>query len=89
MEALNTPDGRVSLSLTLEEATVVHELIASAEFADDFETIELPHPVDQKVMSDIQQALAPLIPGLGTDQYQAAVDRAHRSVAPGPFGKQS
>lgn len=89
MEAASKPDGGVSLSLTLEEATVVHELIAFAEFADDLGTIELRHPVDKKVMSDIQQALAPLIPGLGTDQYQTALDRAYATVPSGPFGKQS
>ena len=89
MEAVTQPDGGVTLSISLAEAVVIHELIAFSEFSDDFGQIELRQPVDKKVMSDLQQALAPLIPGLGTVQYQQSVDRAYATVDPEPFGQQA
>jgi len=85
MRATDAPDRFVTLSMSQAEATVLHELIARAEFANDLTTIELAHPVDQKVLSDVQQALAPLIPGLGTDRYQAEINRAYLAIDPGPF----
>ncbi len=85
MEATSTGDG-VTLSLTVAEAVVLHVLIASSEFAEDLDVIELPGPVDKKVMSDIQQALAPLIPLLGTTGYQATVDAAYGTIDAGPYG---
>ena len=84
MEAISTGDG-VALSLTAAEAVVLHVLIASSEFSEDLEVIELPEPVDKKVMSDVQQALAPLIPQLGADRYQSTIDAAYRAVDAGPY----
>ncbi|MFD6098100.1 hypothetical protein ACFVWN_24400 [Nocardiopsis flavescens] len=85
MRATDAPDGSVSLGMSRAEATVLHELIAFAEFAHDLTEIAPERPVEQKVLSDVQQALAPLIPGLGTAGYQAALDRAYAAVDPGPF----
>ncbi|GAB2498962.1 hypothetical protein [Nocardiopsis aegyptia] len=85
MRAADTPDGSVTLSMSQAEATVLHELIAWAEFAEDLTSIEPDGPVEQKVLSDVQTTLAPLIPGLGTDRYQAEFDRAHAAIDPGPF----
>ena len=39
------------------EAVVLHSVIAISEFANALEEIELGHPVEQKVLSDVQQAL--------------------------------
>jgi hypothetical protein len=63
MRATDTPDGSVTLGVSRAEATVLHELIAGADFAHDLTAIEPAGPVEQKVLSDIQQALAPLVPG--------------------------
>ena len=71
--------------MSLNEAVIVHELIAHSEFADDLEVIDLSVPAAQKVMSDLQQALSPCIPALGTDVYGATVETAYREVDPGPY----
>ncbi|MEE2052425.1 hypothetical protein [Nocardiopsis tropica] len=75
----------MTLSMSQAEATVLHELIAGAESENALTSIELAGPVDQKVLSDVQQALAPLVPGLGADGHQAEVDRAYAAIDPGPF----
>ena len=85
MRATDAPDGSVTLSMSQAEAAVLHELIAFAEFANDLTSVESEKPVEQKVLSDVQQALAPLIPGLGTDGYQAVMNRAYAAIDPGPF----
>lgn len=85
MEARRQPDGTVSLILTEAEAVVLHAAIATAEFAEDLDTVELGEPVEKKVFSDVQQALAPLVPGLGTDRYGATVRGAYSSIDPSPF----
>jgi hypothetical protein len=66
--------------MSLAEAVVLHELIAFAEFSEDLTVVELARPQDQRVMSKVQQALAPLVPDLGTDRYGAAVERAYREI---------
>jgi hypothetical protein len=71
--------------MSITEAVVVHQLIAYSEFADDLEVIELSEPVAQKVMSDVQQALAAWIPNLGTDDYGPTVERAYAEIDPGPY----
>jgi hypothetical protein len=80
MEALQAASGQVTLSMSVAEAIVLYELIAFAEWAEDLTVMELARPQDQKVMSDVQQALAPLVPDLGTDGYSAAVQRAYREL---------
>jgi hypothetical protein len=85
MEAVRSDDGSVTLRMTEEEAVILHVKIADSEFASDLEEIELRVPVEQKVFSDVQQALAPLIPGLGTDRYQHFVAGAYAATDPGPF----
>ncbi len=85
MEAAQISEGVVSLSMSVPEAVVLHELIAASEFAEDLDTIELPVPVAKKVMSDVQQALAPLIPALGTQEYGSTVEHAYELIDPGPF----
>lgn len=83
VDALLDPSGTVTLTLSLNEAVVVHERLASAEWADDLETIELPDPASRTVMSDLQQALAPLIPTLGTAAYGSTVRQAVASIVSG------
>lgn len=85
MEASVTRGGVVALSMSISEAVVLHSLIATSEFAEDLEVIDLPEPVDRKVMSDVQQALDPLIPALGTDGYGSKVKQAYEAIDPGPF----
>ncbi|WP_306368189.1 hypothetical protein [Nocardiopsis sp. CC223A] len=75
----------MTLSLSQAEATVLHEPIAFAEFAYDPTSVESERPVEQKVLSDVQQVLAPLISGLGTDGYQAVMNSAYAAIDPGPF----
>ncbi len=85
MEVAQISEGVVSLSMSVSEAVVLHQLIAASEFAEDLEIIELPEPVAKKVMSDVQQALAPVIPTLGTHEYGSTVERAYELIDPGPF----
>ncbi|GIF67447.1 hypothetical protein Ais01nite_54820 [Asanoa ishikariensis] len=81
MEALEGSIGTVTLRMSQAEAVVLHEAIARAEFANDLGEIEL-QPVEQKVFSAVQQTLAPLIAGLGTDGYQGTLDRAYTAIDP-------
>ena len=85
MDASQQPDGTVALSLTVAEAVVLHAAIATAEFAEDLDTVELGEPVEKKVFSDVQQALAPLVPHLGTDRYGQTVQGAYASIDPSPY----
>lgn len=85
MNCTHENDGSVTLRLSEDEAVVLHVKIAYAEFADDLDHIELSEPVDQKVFSDVQQALAPLIPDLGTEAYGARVERAYAAIDPKPY----
>src|SRR6266487_2196873 len=83
MEGLQDPDGSVTLRISQAEAVELHQAIAGTEF--ELAEIELRQPVEQKVFSDVQQALVSLIPGLGTDEYQATVDRAYAEIDPTPY----
>lgn len=83
MEASRHPDGTVSLRLT--EAVVLHATIATAEFADDLDTVELSKRVEKKIFPDVQQALAPLVPDLGTDRYGLTMQGAYASIDPSPY----
>ena len=85
MKAVQTSSNVISLSMSVSEAVVLHALIATSEFAEDLEMIELREPEAKKVMSDVQQTLAPLIPTLGTAEYGPTVDRAFAEIDPGPF----
>lgn len=85
MEARRQPDGTVSLDLTEAEAVVLHAAIATAEFADELDTVELGEPAEKKVFSDVQLALASLVPDLGTDRYGATVRSAYASIDPSPY----
>ncbi|MEU0242259.1 hypothetical protein ABZ234_31665 [Nocardiopsis sp. NPDC006198] len=81
MRATDAPDGSVTLGMSRAEATVLHELIAFAEFAYDLSSIESARPVEQKVLSDVQQALAPLVlPELGAHGYDAVMNRARAAI---------
>jgi hypothetical protein len=67
------------------EAIVLHEVIALSEWSNELEAIELREPVERKVVSDVQQSLAVLIPELGTDGYGATVREAQDSIDTRPF----
>jgi len=67
------------------EAVVLHEVVAFSEWSNELTGIELREPVERKVVSDVQQSLAPLIPELGTGEYGTAVRRAQSQVDPTPF----
>lgn len=85
MEAVRGSDGRFTLRMSEAEAVVLHEVIAFSEFAHELEVIELDRPVERKVLSGVQTTLAPLIPGLGGDEYKAVLDRAWSSIDPAPY----
>ena len=84
MEASSEVDGTVTVRMSLAEAVVLHRRIALAEWSDDLSDIDLQEPVEQRVFSDVQQALAPRIRGLGTEACQATVDGAHSAIDPRP-----
>jgi hypothetical protein len=71
--------------MTEDEAVLLHEPVAFSEFAEDLDVIDLPASVDKEVFSDLQQALAGLVPELGLDGYSARVDRAHQAIDPGDY----
>jgi len=62
------------------EAVVLHEVIAFSEWSNELDAIELREPAARKALSAVQQTLAPLIPGLGTDLYQRTVADAHAAI---------
>ncbi|WP_239648870.1 hypothetical protein [Nocardiopsis chromatogenes] len=71
----------MTLSMSQAEATILYELIAFAEFAYDLTSIDSQRPVEQKVLSDIQGALGPLIlPELDAHGYDAVMNRAHAAI---------
>jgi hypothetical protein len=59
MEASSEVDGTVTVRMSLAESVVLHERIALAEWSNDLSDIDLQEPVEQKVFSDVQQALGP------------------------------
>jgi hypothetical protein len=85
VEAHREPDGQVSLRLSQAEAVVLHEVIAFSEWSNELDAIELREPVEQKVMSEVQQSLALLIPELGTETYGETVSRARALIDSRPF----
>ncbi|SEF12078.1 hypothetical protein [Jiangella alba] len=85
MEAVRGSDRHITLRMSEAEAVVLHEVIAFSDFAHDLEVIELDRPVEQKVLSEVQRALNPLIPGLGQDTYVAELDRAYSAIDPTPY----
>lgn len=85
VDARQDPSGRIILAVSQEDAIILHEAIAHAEFANDLAGFQLREPVEQNVFSDLQQALAPLIPGLGTPTYQNELGKASAAIDPGEF----
>lgn len=81
MDADLSDTGLVVLTMTMDEALIVHERIAFAEFSADLQEVELPEAVHQAVFSDVQQSLRSLIPTLGTSQYADAVRDAEQRLA--------
>lgn len=67
------------------ESVVLHQVIAFSEWSNALDAIELRKPVERKVVSDVQQTLDPLIPGLGTDAYQSTVEAAYSAIDSRPF----
>ena len=67
------------------EAVVLHQVIASSEWSNELDAIELREPVERKTLSEVQQTLDPLIPGLGTDGYQLTVEMAYSAIDSTPF----
>ena len=60
-------------------------MIAFSEWSNELDTIELRHPPERKIMSDLRQSLAPMISELGTETYKEAVSRARSSIDDRPF----
>jgi hypothetical protein len=87
MESRQEADGSITVRMSEAEAVVLHLKIADSEFENALEEIGLALAVDQKVFSDVQQALAPLIPGLGTTSYQQAIDEAYAAIDPSPYAE--
>lgn len=85
VDAAQQDDGTISLRMSQAEAMVLHEVIASAEWSNELDAIELRQPVERKVVSDVQQALQRLIPALGTDAYGTRVQEAYTAIDCGPW----
>ncbi|WP_166139549.1 hypothetical protein [Nocardioides ochotonae] len=85
MEASRDNDGTVTVRMSYSEVVVLHEAIAFSEWGNDLREIELRQPAEQKVFSDLQQALVPLIPELGTDKYGDTVTQAIAQIDPAPY----
>lgn len=84
MEAFGA-NGRVTLSMSLAEASVLFAVIAQAEFAEDLEVVTLSEPVEKKVFSSVQQTLIGLIPGIGTDDFAQRLRASYDSIDPGEY----
>ena len=67
------------------EAVVLHEVIAFSEWSNELDAIELREPTERKTLSEVQQTVVPLIPGLGTDAYQHTVEAAYAAIDSSPF----
>jgi hypothetical protein len=80
MHAQVRDSGDWLISLSAEEAVTLHELIAFAEWAIELNEIETRDVAERQVLSRLQQALAPLVPRLGTDAYDGVVQRARDAV---------
>lgn len=85
VEAVQEADGRIALRMSQAEAVILHEVIAFSEWSNELDAIELREPVERKVLSEVQQSLAPMIPGLGTDSYHGTVETAYSAVDSSPF----
>ena len=85
VESHREPDGRISLVMSEAEAVVLHQVISISEWSNELDAIELREPVERKILSEVQQTLAPLIPGLGTDTYQRTVETAYSDIESSPF----
>ena len=80
MEASSGQGGVVTVTLTEAEAVTLHELIAFSEWSEDLLSIEVRDEAEGKVLSRLQMALRPLIPGLGTPEYGTVVASAWTTV---------
>jgi hypothetical protein len=85
VEAHREPDGQITLSMSEAEAVVLHQVITFSEWSNELDAIELREPVERKTLSEVQQTLDPLIPGLGTDAYQRTVETAYSAIDSSPF----
>jgi hypothetical protein len=83
MKAVLNDAGLMVLTMTMDEAVVIHERIASSEWSDDLLRIELPDVVHRAVFSDVQQQVRHLLPTLGTDRYGATVREAEERLSSG------
>ena len=84
MDARRASSGSVELSVTYPEAVALHEALAYGEWSGEFEQMGYLDPLFVSVLGRLQQALAPLIPELGSDSYSAAVDEALQALRPAP-----
>ncbi len=73
--------GEIVLRMSADEATVLYECIAFSEWAEDLTVVELASKVEQRVFSDVQQSLSPLVPGLGTASYGTHLKLARTRLA--------
>jgi hypothetical protein len=76
MNARRASSGAVEVSITHAEAVALHEALAYGEWSGEFEQMSFRDPLFVTVLGQLQQALAQVIPELGTDGYGAAVHRA-------------
>ncbi len=74
----------VEVSVTYAEAVALHEALAYGEWSGEFEQMSFVDPLFVTVLGRLQQALAPLIPELGSDGYSAAVDDALEALRSAP-----
>ena len=77
MQAVADDDDVVTLSMSLAELVALREAVAFADFSGD-----LPARSEGEVaaIGGFLRAVDPLIPGLGTDAYDDAVNSAWRDL---------
>ena len=70
----------VTLSMSRAELVGLREAIAFTDFLGD---LPARSEAEVKVVGDFLRAADPLIPGLGTDDYEEMVNAAWRDIAAG------
>lgn len=73
-------DGAVTLSMSRAELIGLREAIAFADFLGD---LPARSDAEVKVLGDFIRMADPLVPGLGTDDYEKTVNAAWREIAAG------
>lgn len=82
MDADSASGSSVTLTLSYDEAVILHEALAYGEWSGEFEQIDFLDPLYVEMLSRLQLALARLIPELGSEDYGPLVKAALAAVRP-------